>query len=293
MEQYRTGTQLEIYELDYTDNEEFHKKCKIKQPLVFDLSVQLSSFHHLNTIHPEEMIRDFGNIEICVKNRNEYEKKRPIEPVMMTLANFASLSQNQTCYWSENNTDFLESSGTLNYFNSFDRFIQPRWTWFTQRDVWFGSNTTTPLRFNLEDRHFLYVPMGSSPIQVKMFPLKNSEKSILQIVRDYYEFEFFSPLNLWDDESQNDLLSFIDFELKGGQTLYIPPYWWYTIRFKTAPSMQPQKDPSPFETGENNDAEKTAIITPPSFIYSIKYNTWINTLANSYHYANCVVQHLG
>ena len=45
-----------------------------------------------------------------------------------------------------------------------------------------------------------------------------------------------SPLDLWEiqDKYKNNYekIKVLDITLKPGQIVYIPAYWWYTIKFK-------------------------------------------------------------
>ena len=55
-------------------------------------------------------------------------------------------------------------------------------------------------------------------------------------MKDYDNFEFRSPVNVWevqDDYKQDfDKLKILDITLNEGEILYIPAYWWYSIHFE-------------------------------------------------------------
>jgi hypothetical protein len=57
----------------------------------------------------------------------------------------------------------------------------------------------------------------------------------LQPVLDYENFEFRSPVNPWDPQPQYhvdfDKIKCLELTLSRGQTLFIPAFWWYSIRF--------------------------------------------------------------
>ena len=46
---------------------------------------------------------------------------------------------------------------------------------------------------------------------------------------------FSSPLDLWDIQDNYktnfEKIKVLDINLKSGQIVYIPAYWWYTVRF--------------------------------------------------------------
>jgi hypothetical protein len=76
--------------------------------------------------------------------------------------------------------------------------------------------------------------------------------------KDYENFEFISPINPWNVQSQYkadfDKIKCLNISMKKGQILFIPAYWWYSIEF-----------------GEN-----TSICT-------FKYKTYMNMVAISPH----------
>ncbi|MFN9961180.1 MAG: cupin-like domain-containing protein, partial [bacterium] len=57
----------------------------------------------------------------------------------------------------------------------------------------------------------------------------------LYSVNDYENFEFRSPINPWNVQplsaSDFDKVKCLEVKLQVGQTIYIPAYWWYSIRF--------------------------------------------------------------
>jgi ribosomal protein L16 Arg81 hydroxylase len=71
---------------------------------------------------------------------------------------------------------------------------------------------------------------------------------------DYENFEFSSPLNPWQIQSQYkadfDKIKCLDVVMQKGEILYLPPYWWYSIEF-------------------GNEAT----------VCSFKYKTYMNTVA--------------
>jgi hypothetical protein len=57
----------------------------------------------------------------------------------------------------------------------------------------------------------------------------------LSAVNDYENFEFRSPINPWNVQSlyasDFDKVKCLEVKLQVGQTIFIPAYWWYSIRF--------------------------------------------------------------
>jgi hypothetical protein len=68
----------------------------------------------------------------------------------------------------------------------------------------------------------------SGKIQVKMTPWKGSK--YLKPIHDYENYEFRSVVNPWI-VSENDKIKYLEFDVDAGNVLYIPAYWWYSIKF--------------------------------------------------------------
>jgi len=122
-------------------------------------------------------------------------------------------------------------------------------------DVNFSSNETkTPLKYELNYRNFYMVTQGK--VKIKLIPPKSSK--YLYTIKDYENFEFLSPVNPWNVQSQFksdfDKLKTLEVELKVGQIISIPAYWWYSFHF----------------------FENTSIC-------SFKYKTYMNNIAISTH----------
>ena len=90
---------------------------------------------------------------------------------------------------------------------------------------------TTPLRYDVNYRNYYCATQGN--IEIKMIPPRSSK--YLSAVNDYENFEFRSPINPWNVQplyaSDFDKVKCLEVKLQVGQTIYIPAYWWYSIRF--------------------------------------------------------------
>ena len=53
--------------------------------------------------------------------------------------------------------------------------------------------------------------------------------------RDFDNYDFRSCINIWNPDKKYknnvDKLRFLEFDITPGNTLFIPPYWWYSIQF--------------------------------------------------------------
>jgi hypothetical protein len=60
-------------------------------------------------------------------------------------------------------------------------------------------------------------------------------------IYDYENFEFRSPVNPWAPQAKYnadfDKIKCLEFTLLPGKTLFIPAYWWYSIKFNAKTSI--------------------------------------------------------
>jgi hypothetical protein len=114
-----------------------------------------------------------------------------------------------------------------------------------------------PWKFHTSSQRFLVVSPGAG-VRVKMTPWKS--RKYMDVVYDYESFDF------WARSVQETNMKCLDFDLKAGQVLYIPPYWFYSVEFLS--------DRSSLSDGESN---KSKI----SFLASFTFATPMNIVANA------------
>ena len=94
-----------------------------------------------------------------------------------------------------------------------------------------SEHCVTPFQYKLNYRNYFLVTEGS--IQVKLAPPKSSR--YLYPCKDYENFEFRSPINPWQVQPKYsadfDKIKCLEITLEAGKTLFIPAYWWYSIKF--------------------------------------------------------------
>ena len=95
----------------------------------------------------------------------------------------------------------------------------------------------TPLRYNLNYRNFYYATHGK--INIKLIPPHSSK--YLYPIKDYDNFEFRSPINVWNVQQEYkadfDKVKVLDVTLNKGEIIYIPAYWWYSIEYEKISSI--------------------------------------------------------
>jgi len=235
--QFKRSEDLEIYEMDYTDNAHLQEVCDIKQPILFEYKSHNPEF--FQDLDMEKLLTS-GSHDIKVKDIEDYYKENveSVDYIVLPLQSAQSLtiSDTHSKYFAENNDLFIEDAGLLSQFNTNDALLKPAFTAQTKYDVCIGSTRAiTPLRYHTYYRHFICVTSGK--IRIKMTPWKSHK--YLYPNTDYDNYEFFSPVNAWKPQKkyshEMDKIKFLEFDVNAGYVLYIPPYWWYSIQYLDEP----------------------------------------------------------
>jgi hypothetical protein len=141
-------------------------------------------------------------------------------------------------YYSENNTDFLQETGVVKTLQYNDEFLRPYMVSNCNYDLLMGSDgTCTPFRYEVNYRNFFLLTQGSA--QIKMTPPQSTR--YLYPNYDYENFEFRSPVNPWKPQpnysADFDKIKCLEFTLQPGKTVFIPAFWWYSIKFNKNTSI--------------------------------------------------------
>jgi hypothetical protein len=164
-------------------------------------------------------------------------------------------------YFTENNMDFLQETGTIKNIQYNDGFLRPYMMSNYYYDILMGSQDTfTPLKYEINYRNYFLMTEGSA--QIKLIPPKSIK--YLHPNYNYENFEWSSPFNVWNIQppfkADFDKIKSLEFTLTEGKTLFIPAYWWYSIRFNKKSSITCFK----YRTYMNNLA-----IAPYFFMYAL------------------------
>jgi len=234
--QYKTGEDMEIYEMDYVSNTHLQEVCNIKQPVLF----------YYKSTHPEffndldhEHLDILDSYDVKVKDVRDYYADTPtVDFTIMPFRSAETLMTTDTksSYFIENNHTTIDEAGLLKTFQTNDEFFKPPFTMNSQYDILVGSkNTSTPLRYHKNERTLLTVITGK--ISIKMTPWKSTK--YLYQNKDYDMYEFWSPVNLWKPQRkylhEMEKIRFLEFDVNAGYTVSIPPYWWYSVKYDNNP----------------------------------------------------------
>lgn len=265
--QYKRSEDLEIFELDYINNKHLQEVCDVKQPVIFDYRpVNIDLF---NTIKTNILEHNEKN-DVIIKDINDYfrdlkEEDKSIDFIGLPYQSAHKLLKNdsKSHYFTENNNEFIEDSNYYNLLKEMDTELKPSFILQTKYDFCTGSkNAYTPLRYHTNYRQFYLITSGK--INVKMTPFKSSK--YLYPNKDYENYEFRSPINVWNPQEkynhEMDKIKFLDFDVLEGFILYIPSYWWFSIKY----------------------------INEDTNILGLTYNSPMNLISNIPDFALCFIQ---
>ena len=231
----KTSEDLEMYEVDQPSKDRLEEICDIRQPVLFDFDCEKI----MESSNKTYIANNYHAFEVKIRNIKENDPNAELYiplPIHAAIKLFEE-DKNAT-YFSENNKDFLEETGVIKNLKYNDEFLRPYMVSNCNYDVMMGSNgTCTPFRYEINYRNFLLLTEGSA--QIKLAP-PNSTKYLYPNY-DYENFEFKSPVNPWLPQPKYtadfDKIKCLEFTLVPGKTLFIPSYWWYSIKFNNNTSI--------------------------------------------------------
>lgn len=231
----KTSNDLEMYEIDQASKEKLEEICDIRQPVLFDFDNQKI----MENSNKNYIANNYHAFEVKIRNvkdtNNDTELFMPL-PFHATVKLFDE-DKNST-YYSENNTDFLQETGVIKTLQYNDEFLRPYMVSNCNYDLLMGSDgTCTPFRYEVNYRNFFLLTQGSA--QIKMTPPQSTR--YLYPNYDYENFEFRSPVNPWNPQpnysADFDKIKCLEFTLQPGKTVFIPAFWWYSIKFNKNTSI--------------------------------------------------------
>jgi hypothetical protein len=224
--QFKKSEDLEIYEMDFVNNENLQDICEIKQPVLFE-------FQHMSELFETNIILDADTItNVKVKDVNDINTGNYITLSLQSAKRLMD-TDSKSRFYSENNDELIENIDNKK-INLLNKYFQPTFTVNTKYDIMFGSkNAYTSIRYHTNYRQFICVNSGK--IHVKMTPWKS--RKYLHPEKDYFHYEFRSPIDVWNPQpkylNEMDKIKFLEFDVNAGHVLYIPPYWFYSIKYSS------------------------------------------------------------
>jgi len=251
----KTSNELELYEIDDVSKDKFEEICDLRQPVLF----QFDCRPIMETVHKFNILNQYAAFDVKIRTREEEDSYVNI-PFHSAVKLFDN--DKKSCFFTENNSDFLQETTFIKNLNYNDAFLRPYMVSNCNYDILFGSeNCCTPFRYELNYRTFFLLTAGKA--QIKLAPPQSIK--YVNPVYDYENFEFRSPMNPWSPQMEYKAdfskMKCLEFSLDVGKTLFLPAYWWYSIRL--------EKD---------------------AFISCFRYRTYMNTIAISPYIALYALQ---
>jgi len=238
----KTSDDLEVFTLKFPSKNKLEEICNMRQPTLFKYSnSEINKQFKLSSLEQNQGVFD---VKIRKKEDDLYLPVLLKEAVKL----FKTDTEN---FFSEKNDELLQETGLHKILRNNDIFLRPPMVSKCEYDFCSGSaNSFTPLRYTLNYRNYLHVCEGS--VKIKLFSPVFSK--YLYEVKDYDNFEFRSPINPWNVQNQYmkdfNKTKFIEIILNPSDIIYIPAYWWYSIKY-----------------------------IKPSSVLMFKYRTYMNTIA--------------
>jgi hypothetical protein len=231
----KTSNDLEVYTIEGPSKDTLEEVCDLRQPVIFDFSNEsLLQNCNLNSLN-----NNYGPFDIKIRNtQTDGEKDELYLPILLKEGVHLFESDTNGKFITENNDEFLDETTLKKEFMYNDSFLRPPMVSKCIYDFQSGSkNAKTPLRYSLNYRNYLYVTEGD--VKLKLICPKYTK--YLYQNRDYDNFEFISPVNPWEVQEEYrgdfDKLKVLDIELKKDTIIYIPAYWWYSVKYEEVSSI--------------------------------------------------------
>lgn len=231
----KTSEDLEMYEVEQPSKDKLEEICDLRQPVLFDFDCQKI----VESTNKSYIANNYNAFEVKIRNVKETDPNSELYiPLPLHAANKLFNEDTNATYFSENNSEFLEETGVIKSLKYNDEFLRPYMVSNCNYDIMSGSaNTCTPFRYEINYRNYYLLTEGSA--QIKLAP-PHSIKYLYPIY-DYENFEFRSPVNPWSPQPKYvadfDKMKCLEFTLTPGKTLYIPAYWWYSIKLNKNSSI--------------------------------------------------------
>ena len=228
----KTSDDLEIYEVDELTKDRIEEILNLRQPTLF---THKDMDKLTNALSFNSLIANYSGYELKVRNTKDINPENELY-VPLPLNKCISLfdKDKKACYFSENNQDFLSETGLTKKMQAVDESLRPSFVSNTYYDIMMGGEeVTTPFRYDINYRNYYVVTQGT--VKIKLCPPNNTK--YLECVNDYENFEFISAIDPWGKSNNRDKIKYMDLTLHVGDCLFIPSYWWYSIKFSSNSSL--------------------------------------------------------
>jgi len=209
--QLTTSNDLEIFELDTPSKIKLEEVCNLRQPFLFN--------YHDDSLSIFPKLMEYKTFDVTVYDAS-YNSST------VSINNAFQLFDKKN-YITMHNSDFLQETMLSRQFMNTNAYLRPPMVVSTTYDILMGAEgSTTRLEYNNQYRNYFYVSNGA--VTIKLTPPKNEK--YLNVEKDYAKQCYYSNVHPWN--TTLDKVKFLELSLIKGQMLFIPAYWWYSIKFE-------------------------------------------------------------
>ena len=230
----RTSDDLEVYEIYQPSKEKLEEICDLRQPVVFEYDrAGNGSSSFVDDIGFGVIKQNYGAFDVKIKNlKDASTESEPYMPLTLNATHEIMKADTGSQFISEKNADFLEETGVVKQFHYNDDFLRPPLVSNCEYDYMFASEgAETGLQYNVSYRNYFFLVSGRA--KIILIPPKSSK--YLYARTDYEAFDFVSPISPWNVQhsykADYDKIKTLEVALTPGKIVFIPAYWWYSIKF--------------------------------------------------------------
>lgn len=236
----RTSDDLEVYEIYQPSKDKLEEICDLRQPVVFEYDRVSSSSGgggvggaFMDDIGFNVIKQNYGAFDVKIKNlKDASAESEQYMPLTLNATHEIMKADTGSQFISEKNADFLEETGVVKQFHYNDDFLRPPLVSNCDYDYMFASEgAETAMQYNVNYRNYFLLVSGRA--KIILIPPKSSK--YLYARTDYEAFEFVSPVSPWNVQhmykADYDKIKTLEVVLTPGKIVFIPAYWWYSIKF--------------------------------------------------------------
>ena len=205
----KKNNDLDLYDLgpEVVSKDVLEDVCNIRQPVLFAANPSL--------LRISDELKNYQTLTVSIGGKENVQLSE-------------LLSGKYSYTYSDKNAEFLEESGLDVQMKKADKVLAPPMKMNAIYDMIIGAEgVEMPYKYDINFRNFLYVERGSIRIKITI----PASSKYIDKETNYENFEFLSTTPAEKiAKTVNKTLEII-ISAANNKILYIPAYWWYSIKF--------------------------------------------------------------